>query len=234
MPEIVEPTFFNTDAYQGHDPSASTRIDPFENAPVDIIAWRDSVKRRQQLKRDAKKNRELSDLEIRSLPVIETSSSLPTDETLPVIEAIESVSMEGSVQSVGRDRDLPVIEDNQTDTQQPIPEKTKGKNSGCIGTYRKGKLEYYRYSCRIEGKVKHFHIGSSSSPSTKQMVKRIMSWIDVDTPSRWIVSNFFTGASYPDKQTDCDDAYERILIREKGAEEARKILENLRQTPKLC
>jgi len=199
-----------------------------------IIAWRDSVKRRQQLKRDAKKNRELSDLEIRCLPVIEKSSSLLNDESLPVIEAIESVSMDEAAESVERDRDLPVIETNQSLTQKLIPEKGKSKNSGCIGTYRKGKLEYYRYSCRIEGKVKHFHVGSSSSPVTKQKLSRILSWIEVDTPSRWIVSNFFGGPIYPDKQTDCDDAYEKILIREKGTVEARKILLSLGKEPKLC
>jgi hypothetical protein len=234
MPKILEPTFFNTDDYQSHDPSVPPGTDPFENAPVDILAWRDSYKRRQQLKRDAKKNRELSDLEIRCLPVIEKSPSLLNDESLPVIEAIESVSMDASGEAVGRDRDLPVIENNPNPTQQAIPEKTKGKNSGCIGTYKKGKSEYYRYSCRIEGKVKHFHIGSSSSPSTKQMVKRILSWIDVDTPSRWIVSNFFGGPSYPDKRQDCDDAYEKILIREKAQRRSRKRIESLGFIPKPC
>jgi hypothetical protein len=234
MLEFHEPTFFDTRNYQNPDASVPPGIDPFENADESILGWADSVRARLKAKREAKNNKLNRDRNIQDLPVIETSPSLPTDESLPVIEAIEAVSIEGSVQSVGRDRDLPVIEDRKIDTPQAISKQPKSKNSGCIGTYKKGELEYYRYSYRVDGKVRHKHIGSTSCKYSKQMVKNIMSWIDADAPSRWIVAHFLGGQSYPEKQQDCDDAYEKILIREKGAEKAREILKNLGQTPKIC
>jgi hypothetical protein len=173
MLEFHEPTFFDTRNYQNPDASVPPGIDPFENADESISEWADNVRARLKAKREAKNNKLNRDRNNQDLPVIETSPSLLNDEPLPVIEAIEAVSMDEAVESVGRDRDLPVIENNQNLTQKAILEKTKGKNSGCIGTYRKGKSEYYRYSCRIEGKVKHRHIGEKKSEYANHTVTLI-------------------------------------------------------------
>ena len=149
MLEFHEPTFFDTRNYQNPDVSVPPGVDPFENASESISEWADNVRARLKAKRKAKNNKLNRDRNIQDLPVIETSPSLPTDEPLPVIEALEAVSLDGSDQSVGRDRDLPVIENNQDPTQQAIPEKSKTRNSGCIGTYRKGKSEYTKHGHRL-------------------------------------------------------------------------------------
>ena len=162
MPEILEPTFFDVEEFESPSSKFSPHVDPFSEADEAVLNWADSVRARLEAKREAKKNKQSGDRALESLPVIEASPSLLSDEPLPVIEAVESVGMVESGQNVYRDRDLPVIENNQTLEQTAIPKKSKSKRSGCVGTYRKGKPEYYRYSCRIEGKVKHRHIGSTS------------------------------------------------------------------------
>jgi len=210
MPEMVEPTFFDTRNYQNPDASCPPGIDPFDNADEFISEWVAGYRARLEAKRGAKESSESGDRNLDDLPVIEKSSSLPTDETLPVIEVIEAVSLEGSGEVVGRDRTLPVIENHQTDTQQAIPEKSKPKNSGCIGTYRKGKSEYYRYSCRIEGKVKHRHIGEKRSEYAQYTVTLINRWMLTGIPSRWILWNFFNGPDYPERDDDFCEAYQKL------------------------
>jgi len=210
MPEILEPTLFDTRNHQNPDASVPPGIDPFENADESILGWADSVRARLKAKREAKNNKLNRDRVHQDLPVIETSPSLPTDESLPVIEVIESVSIEGSGEAVGRDRDLPVIEDRKIDTPQAIPEKSKTRNSGCIGTYRKGKSEYYRYSYRIEGKVKHRHIGSVSCKNARHTVAVIKRYLLCESPSRWILYNFFDGPDYPEKDDDFYEAYQKF------------------------
>jgi hypothetical protein len=210
MLEFVEPTFFDTRNYQNPEASVPPGIDPFENADESILGWADSVRARLKAKREAKNNKLNRDRNNQDLPVIETSPSLLNDKPLPVIEAIEAVSMDEAVESVGRDRDLPVIENNQDPTQQGIPEKSKPKNSGCIGTYRKGKSEYYRYSYRIEGRVRHKHMGSVSCKNTRHTVAVIKRWILSEIPSRWILANFFDGPNYPEERDDFSKAYEKM------------------------
>jgi len=210
MLEFHEPTLTDLGEFTSPSTEFSPYVDPFSEADESILNWRDSVRARLEARREAKKNKQSGDRNLDDLPVIETSSSLPTDELLPVIEAIEAVSMDASGQSVGRDRDLPVIENNQNPTQQVIPEKSKGKHSGCIGTYRKGKAEYYRYSCRIEGKVKHRHIGEKRSEYAQHTVSLINRWILTGIPSRWILWNFFNGPDYPERYDDLGESYQKF------------------------
>jgi hypothetical protein len=210
MLEFLEPTFFDTRNYQNPDASVPPGFDPFENAPESISEWADNVRARLKAKREAKKNKQLNEGRDRDLPVIETSSTLPTDEFLPVIEAIEALPVIENGSSLPTDEFLPVIENSQPLDHQTIPEKKRSKNSGCIGTYRKGKSEYYRYSYRIDGKVKHRHIGGTSCKHTRHTVAVINRYILSEIPSRWILYNFFDGPDYPERDDDFYGAYQKL------------------------
>jgi hypothetical protein len=204
-------TLFDLGDYSDQTSEFSPNVDPFSESDDLILAWRDSVRLRLEAKRVAIAQKENRDRLIKSLFVIENSSTLFPDPTLPVIEKPIEINIDAKTDGYGCDDNKPIIEKIETFTDKGLKQKFKPKCSGCIGTYLKKKLEYYRYSCHVRGKVKHFHIGSVLSRSACYTVRLINRWILTEIPSRWILYDFFGQPDYPERDDDFQTGYHNLI-----------------------
>jgi hypothetical protein len=175
-----EPTLFSLSEYDKPPPPWSW--DWEDNAPVHPLVeqWQDTVRKRLAEKREQRKRKPDTLSGSITGGVIEKVRHFEQSDKRAVIESFCAKEIDIEVKKDNID-----VKDNDPSLSldpwdiSPINRYEKKINTGTLGTYKKGDSQYYRYSYRENGKVKHHHIGPCGDRRAWKIAQNISYWINM-------------------------------------------------------